>query len=332
MPLSDALQQIRAKIEKHGDNLDNEEITKNVLILPMIQALGYDFSDPTEVRAEYPVPLPRGGKGRADYVIMRNGKPAIVIECKALGVPLDERIQGQMQRYARALDVQAGIVTDGDFYYCYANTENESRLDATWYRHLSLTQLSERDSDALALLSKPRFFPKQLRAKAQEFKNEIQRESQLVDLLSNQAMLEELFRIGAIADADKREEELGGILRELETLIRRFTERLAAGEVEPPKVVTTNEELDAYLLCKGIVHDAIEPRRVHFRDAKTYASVLIDDNNRKPLCRFYFDGRRLQFGLFDPHKRETKYTIDEIGDIFKYAGALKRTARHYASL
>ena len=48
-------------------------------------------------------------------------------------------------------------------------------------------------------------------------------------------------------------------------------------------------KLDAYLLCKSMIHGVIDPDRVHFRDSRTYASVLIDDRNRKPLCRFHFN-------------------------------------------
>ena len=43
------------------------------------------------------------------------------MECKALGVPLDQRIQNQMLQYARALGAFAGIVSDDDKYLCFAN-------------------------------------------------------------------------------------------------------------------------------------------------------------------------------------------------------------------
>ena len=70
------MSEIRETIEKHGDKLINEEMTKQALILPMIEAWGYDTRNPSEVMAEYPLKLPRGGNGRADYVIMHNEKPS----------------------------------------------------------------------------------------------------------------------------------------------------------------------------------------------------------------------------------------------------------------
>ena len=101
MTFQESLEQIRETIREHGDKLTNEEMTKQALILPMIEAWGYDTRNPTEVMAEYGVKLPGGGNGRADYVIMRDGKPAIVIECKMAGVVLDANILEQMQDYVK---------------------------------------------------------------------------------------------------------------------------------------------------------------------------------------------------------------------------------------
>ena len=36
------------------------------------------------------------------------------------------------------------------------------------------------------------------------------------------------------------------------------------------------------------------------------SSVLIDNNNRKPICRFHFNGRQKYLGTFDAEKNETR--------------------------
>ena len=46
MTFRESLEQIRETIEKHGDKLINEEMTKQALILPMIEAWGYDTRNP----------------------------------------------------------------------------------------------------------------------------------------------------------------------------------------------------------------------------------------------------------------------------------------------
>lgn len=330
MTLADALNDIRARIEKFGDDLDNEEITKDVLIRPMIQALGYDSSDPTQIKAEFSVTLPKGGRGRADYVIFHNGQPAIVMECKALGVPLDQKIQQQMLQYARALGVFAGIVTDGDTYLCFANVDDEVTIDSRYYYDLTLSDPQDDDEQALVPLTKARFFRKQLHEQVAALMSVLDQEDLFNKVLNDPALFEEILRLGGIEDATARNRESVALADSLQQIVLRAVENVAKGDVESPAVVTTDDEFDAYLLCKGMLHGVIDPDRVHFRDSKTYASVLIDDNNRKPVCRFHFNGRLKHVGTFDADKQETRHAIEDIDDLLKFARAIRSTARRYA--
>lgn len=52
MDFKDSIKQIAEKIEKLKDNPPTEEATKNALIMPFIQALGYDVFNPLEVLPE----------------------------------------------------------------------------------------------------------------------------------------------------------------------------------------------------------------------------------------------------------------------------------------
>ena len=56
-----------------------------------------------------------------------------------------------------------------------------------------------------------------------------------------------------------------------------------------------------------------------YRDRRSYFSVLVDNNNRKPICRFYFNGRVKQVGTFDEDKQESKQAIEDLDDIFDLA-------------
>ncbi|MYA01736.1 MAG: hypothetical protein F4038_05850 [Chloroflexi bacterium] len=329
MTFQRAVNDIRAKLDKFGNDLDNEEITKDVLIRPMIQALGYDLSDPTQVKAEYSVTLPRGGKGRADYVLFCNGKPAIVMECKALGVQLDQKIQNQMLQYARALGAFAGIVTDGDTYLCFANVDDEDKIDNRCYQALALSEPRENDEHALAILSRSRLFRKQLRIEAGSFMTRLDQDDLLLQILQDPTFEQELFRLGGIEDSAQRSAELEATLDSLQRLVRNVVDQVAKGDLDFSGVFTTAEEEEAFWLCKGIVQGTIEPHRIRFRDSKTYASVLIDDNNRKPLCRFHFNGRVKHVGTFGADRQEARHSIEDLDDILKLAAKLRRTARQY---
>lgn len=66
------------------------------------------------------------------------------------------------------------------------------------------------------------------------------------------------------------------------------------------------------------------------RDVQSYCSVLLDDNNRKPLCRLRFNSLQKTLGLFDnEEKKETSVPINGLDDIYKYADRLKATVGMY---
>ena len=106
----------------------------------------------------------------------------------------------------------------------------------------------------------------------------------------------------------------------------------ASVEASADGVVTTDEERDAYLIVKAIVRDVVAHERVTIRDGKTYCSVLLDNNNRRPLCRLWFNGKtRKYLGLFDGSRKETKVLLEGgVDAIFQHAKALRGTAASYA--
>ena len=55
MDFIEQLQIIATKVRKQGEYLSNEEATKGALVMPFIQALGYDVFNPEEVAREYTV-------------------------------------------------------------------------------------------------------------------------------------------------------------------------------------------------------------------------------------------------------------------------------------
>jgi len=65
------------------------------------------------------------------------------------------------------------------------------------------------------------------------------------------------------------------------------------------------------------------------KDRKSYCNVLLDDNVRKPVCRFYFDSKQKYLGFFDENRAEEKVPMDKLSDIYKYADKLKATIDYY---
>ncbi|KPA15830.1 prophage Lp2 protein 6 [Candidatus Magnetomorum sp. HK-1] len=64
-------------------------------------------------------------------------------------------------------------------------------------------------------------------------------------------------------------------------------------------IVTTEEEIEGYYYVKAIVRDIIDINRVCMRDTKSYYGILLDDNNRKPICRLHFNSLTKKYiGIF----------------------------------
>jgi len=65
------------------------------------------------------------------------------------------------------------------------------------------------------------------------------------------------------------------------------------------------------------------------RDTKSYCGVLLDDNNRKPICRLHFNTKQKYLGIFDAEKTEQRRPIDALSDIYKYADELRAVVQEY---
>lgn len=97
-------------------------------------------------------------------------------------------------------------------------------------------------------------------------------------------------------------------------------------------VYTTEDEIEALFAVKSVLRNVIDAKRVHMRDTKSYCGILLDDNNRKPLCRLYFDREQKYVGFFDRNKNEERIPINEIDDIYAHRERLVEAVNGYDKL
>ncbi len=102
----------------------------------------------------------------------------------------------------------------------------------------------------------------------------------------------------------------------------------AADSANDLEIITTEEEIEAHMIAKNIAREIISVERVVMRDAKSYCAILLDNNNRKPLIRLYFNAKIKRIGLFDKENEE-KIEIETIDDIYRYADSIKNAAQKY---
>ena len=112
--LTATIETIKQRIKDHRSSLAVNEIrTRQVLIDPLLKALGWDVTDPDSVALEYKV-----GGGFADYALLADGKPVTVIEAKKLNESLESHMM-QLLNYAVSEGIKYMILTDGDKWLMY---------------------------------------------------------------------------------------------------------------------------------------------------------------------------------------------------------------------
>ena len=119
MPLESLLalvHELRARIDTHGDALrQSEALTRYALIDPLLRELGWDTTDPSSVVPEY-----RSQRGSADYALLNESRPAIMVEAKKLGTRLrDADPIVQVLNYRTLDGIEHFSLTDGQRWDVY---------------------------------------------------------------------------------------------------------------------------------------------------------------------------------------------------------------------
>lgn len=360
MDFIDKIRELSGRIQKQLPHIQTEEATKNALIMPFISALGYNVFDPTEVTPELhaDVGLKKGEK--VDYAILRDGKPIILFECKWHGADLNKEHASQLYRYFSVTEARFGVLTNGITYRFYADLEAPNKMDAKPFFEFNMLDIREQDVEELKKFTKSAYDLNGILTTASELKysREIQRimadqlqqpSDEFVKFFTSQvyggritpAIREQFTQITRRALKrfinDQINERLKSALggdTQLTPAEQQVTAPLPPEESKAAQdqlsVVTTADEMQAYYVVKAVLYGVVDAKRVVMRDVQSYCGVLLDDNNRKPVCRLYFNGPQKALGLFDNEQRkETKISISGLDEIYQYADRLRATIAMY---
>ena len=158
------LQAISRQYEEHQDRFLTEESIKIALVLPLIKALGYDFHNPSEVAAE--LAAYEGKNERVDYAIMRDDKPIILLECKALGKSLSVAPIKQLTGYFNKTNAAIGVLTNGVVYKFFTDLNNASTMDQSPFLEVDIREADQSVVAELKRFGKDRFDPEEIKAAA----------------------------------------------------------------------------------------------------------------------------------------------------------------------
>ena len=148
-----AIIQIQRKLQERTLRPETEEATKQWLVMPMLVALGYDQYS-SDIEPEYTLDVGTKKGEKVDYALKINNQTVALIECKQLNVTLSDKYISQLYRYFTISDAHIAILTNGDDYWFFTDSEKENVMDLKPYCSIRLSEASTDEIDKFALYSK----------------------------------------------------------------------------------------------------------------------------------------------------------------------------------
>lgn len=357
MDFIDQLRAIGNQISRMRGTVATEEATKQAFILPFLNAMGYNVFDPTEVVPELSADVGVKKGEKVDYAIMADGKPIILIEAKFCGINLDTITPTQLYRYFSVTHARIGILTNGIVYRFFSDLEEPNKMDQKPFLELNMLDLQEPIVAEVKRMTKGSFQIEDVLSSAVELKytKEIRKvlaeemaspsedfvrlftsrvytgrmtpavKSQFTELVKRSLHLFVSDRLSdrlKTALAQESGEMLSPGLSSGEAQLQAQPEEASDSPGRGDRIVTTAEELEGFYLVKGILRSVVDPSRVHYRDAQTYFSILLDNNNRKTICRLYLNSAKKAVGFINQDKKEEKIPIADIDGLYAFSERL----------
>jgi hypothetical protein len=350
MELEAKLAEIAKVVRDHREVLLTEEAAKNALVMPFLQALGYNVFNPSEVIPEFTcdVGIKKGEK--VDYAICNEGKVSILVECKPASSDLTINHASQLFRYFSVTDARVAILTNGVIFKFFSDIDNPNKMDSKPFFTLDMDGVKKGDIRTLANFMKGTFNIDTIVAEAGHLKmqslvaKELEKEfadpsEEFIRLIANRvhegrvtASIKESFKTLIVASIsnlirDKVNERLTSALHASNP--GDSEEGATPATLDSDGVITTQDEIDGFNIVRAIGSRSVDPSRIVLRDAKSYCAILLDDNNRKPICRLHFNRSQKYLGVFDKDKNETRIPINGVDDIYAHSEKLIETTKSY---
>lgn len=347
MEIQNQLKLLAEKVVKLKDQINTEESTKHAFVLPFINLLGYDTFNPTEVVPEFTADLGLKKGEKVDYAIFQNDVPIIIVECKNWKEKLNAH-NSQLFRYFHTTKTRFALLTNGVEYQFFTDLEATNKMDERPFLEFDITQLKESTVNEIAKFNKSNFDVDKIvdNASSLKYTKEI-RKMISIELETPSYDFIRLFA-GKVYSGRLTEKVMGEftdlvskafnqtisekVNDRLNSALNKEAEKQQEEEKEPEKVSkvdTTEEELDGYRIVVAILRRKLSIDRIVHRDTQSYFGILLDDNNRKPLCRLHLNGGNKYIGIFDELKEETRHLINTVDDIYQFEDLLLKTVGYY---
>ncbi|MFV8941822.1 type I restriction endonuclease [Moellerella wisconsensis] len=301
---------------KHvGQHCTTEETTKQALILPFLEILGFSPYDPQKVKAEYGADFP-GVKAneRVDYALFCQSVPVMFIEAKCYFEKLDNHCP-QLSRYFNSTpEVTISAITNGLEWRFFTDLKQKNVMDPTPFLRIRMDEISDADAGQLFRFRHDKFKPEALRTLAEEsvylsaFTKTISSslrdvDSEFVRYVASKSNVERQLNqrfIDSITPLVKQAVERSVSAMVVSGLSGKFNYGEEPVEIVPegsqeqtelkdiidpdnPNIVTTTTELTLFEKIKQITGC----EEIEYKDTESYFGVLYQGKVNRWIVRFY---------------------------------------------
>lgn len=363
MTFEDEIKDFTKAIPEKLEHIDSEETSKIALITPFLRLMGYDTTNPAEVKAEFTADVGTKQGEKVDFAILQDGEPTIFIECKSATNELTNDNISQLFRYFSITDIQIGILTNGVEYKFFTTGEDNNRMDDKPFLDIDLLNLTKKDIKELEKFKKVNFDIEEVVSRADNLKYRNLIKKTLLSEFENpseefiKAIGKQVYE-GILTQNVK--EKFGNIIsiaiNEIinEKINKTLADAVASNEVEQEdnnaveaeeennedEIITTELEKEAYFIVKSIASEIIETDRVAMRDRKHYCNILFDDNQRFPIARLHFNNpNHLRVEFYDEitltsngGKKGEKVDIENVSELYNYKERILKVVNDYLEM
>lgn len=350
MDYIDQLKQFGAKAAQLVKVISTEEATKNALILPFFQMLGYDVFNPLEFVPEYTADVGIKKGEKVDFAIVIDGKPTIFIEAKSCNHALESH-DSQLFRYFATCSAKLAILTNGIIYRFYTDIDEKNKMDLTPFMEFNLLDIKDTLVPEIKRFRRNSLDVDSIFGAASDLKYT----TAIKELLAKQAadpddgflnfIVKTIYpgrKTAVVMDRfkdifkksfsqyvnDLMNEKFKSLMEpKVDVDADATVDPVPAETVEPLSAInTTADELECLIIIKSLLHEMIPPSRLTYKDTKYYFSIILDCMVTKWICRLQLDGGKKWLIIPDAEKNITKYEMTCNDDLYQYAKELQESA------
>lgn len=356
MDFIDKLKQFSTRIDSLKDTISTEKATKTSLIMPFFAMLGYDVFNPAEFIPEFTADVGIKKGEKVDYAILFDGKPAILVEAKAVSEKLTKH-SSQLFRYFGTSDAKFAILTNGVTYQFFTDLEDANKMDEAPFLEVNMLDIKEAQVTELKKFTKAAFDVNEIFSVASDLKYSNEFKNILFSELASPSDDFTKFFLSKAYDGRQTQsivdkfkpvlkKSLNAYISELmnDKIKQAFesssnvtetgspeSNNISDSETEEPKhkIITTPEELEAYFVIKNTLSNLAPISDITYKDTESYMSVLYKNKVTNWICRLHFNGAKKYITVPSADKKPLRIDIEDVYDIQNHSAELIEALSRY---